>query len=156
MMVIDEAFDCWESGNKNPDDYHLYFKDWWQRDLEEHDPARPQSSQRDLVEHRQRDQRARRAARRGDRQSAGGMLRTSSTRRAPSPRRSATHGTTPARRGQDMQPAFTYLDVGGYNYQWAEYEKDHANFPIASWRARSPFPIEAFQNWQRRRERTAT
>ncbi|HEX8711434.1 MAG TPA: glycoside hydrolase family 2 TIM barrel-domain containing protein, partial [Terracidiphilus sp.] len=34
MLVIDEAFDCWESGNKNPQDYHLYFKDWWQRDLE--------------------------------------------------------------------------------------------------------------------------
>jgi len=33
MVVIDEAFDCWESGNKNPQDYHLYFKNWWQRDL---------------------------------------------------------------------------------------------------------------------------
>ena len=33
MLVIDEAFDCWEDGSKNPDDYHLYFKDWWQRDL---------------------------------------------------------------------------------------------------------------------------
>ena len=33
VLVIDEAFDCWEAGSKNPDDYHLYFKDWWQRDL---------------------------------------------------------------------------------------------------------------------------
>jgi beta-galactosidase len=33
ILVIDEAFDCWEEG-KNPDDYHLYFNDWWQRDLE--------------------------------------------------------------------------------------------------------------------------
>ena len=32
IMVIDEAFDCWNEG-KNSDDYHLYFKDWWQRDL---------------------------------------------------------------------------------------------------------------------------
>ena len=32
MMVIDEAFDCWNLG-KNDDDYHLYFKDWWERDL---------------------------------------------------------------------------------------------------------------------------
>jgi len=33
MLVIDEAFDCWTEG-KNPDDYHLYFRDWWQKDLQ--------------------------------------------------------------------------------------------------------------------------
>ena len=32
MYVMDEAFDCWSIG-KNPDDYSLYFNDWWQRDL---------------------------------------------------------------------------------------------------------------------------
>jgi len=31
MLVIDETFDCWRMG-KNPNDYHLYFEDWWQRD----------------------------------------------------------------------------------------------------------------------------
>ena len=33
MLVMDEAFDCW-SGGKNPQDYHLYFDEWWQRDME--------------------------------------------------------------------------------------------------------------------------
>ena len=33
MMVIDEAFDCWNLG-KNDDDYHLYFNDWWKRDID--------------------------------------------------------------------------------------------------------------------------
>lgn len=33
MLVIDEAFDCWRLG-KNPFDYHIYFSDWWKRDLE--------------------------------------------------------------------------------------------------------------------------
>ncbi len=33
MLVLDEAFDMWENA-KNPQDYHLYFKDWWQRDLQ--------------------------------------------------------------------------------------------------------------------------
>ena len=33
MLVIDEAFDCWNEG-KNDNDYHLYFKDWWQKDLQ--------------------------------------------------------------------------------------------------------------------------
>jgi len=31
--VIDEAFDEWEKP-KNPDDYHLYFRNWWRKDLE--------------------------------------------------------------------------------------------------------------------------
>ena len=33
MLVLDEAFDCWEH-TKNPNDYGKYFKDWWQRDLD--------------------------------------------------------------------------------------------------------------------------
>ena len=33
MLVLDEAFDCWIRG-KNTFDYHLYFKDWWQRDID--------------------------------------------------------------------------------------------------------------------------
>ena len=33
MLVMDEAFDMWERA-KNPDDYHVYFKDWWQKDLD--------------------------------------------------------------------------------------------------------------------------
>ncbi|MEM1582502.1 MAG: glycoside hydrolase family 2 TIM barrel-domain containing protein [Candidatus Bathyarchaeia archaeon] len=32
MLVIDEIFDCWREG-KNPNDYNLYFEEWWQRDL---------------------------------------------------------------------------------------------------------------------------
>ena len=33
MLVIDEAFDMWRIAN-NPNDYHLYFDEWWQRDIE--------------------------------------------------------------------------------------------------------------------------
>ena len=32
MYVIDEAFDCWRHG-KVAFDYHLFFDDWWERDL---------------------------------------------------------------------------------------------------------------------------
>ena len=32
ILVLDEAFDMWELP-KNPQDYHLYFKDWSQKDL---------------------------------------------------------------------------------------------------------------------------
>lgn len=32
MILLDEAFDCWRFG-KVPMDYHLYFEDWWERDV---------------------------------------------------------------------------------------------------------------------------
>jgi beta-galactosidase len=32
FLVMDEAFDAWESG-KVKNDYHLYFDQWWQRDV---------------------------------------------------------------------------------------------------------------------------
>jgi len=33
LFVIDEAFDIWEDG-KNPQDYHLYYKENWRKDVE--------------------------------------------------------------------------------------------------------------------------
>ena len=33
LLVIDEAFDCWKQGKK-AQDYHLYFDEWWKRDLD--------------------------------------------------------------------------------------------------------------------------
>ena len=47
-----------------------------------------------------------------------------------------------------MQPAFTYLDVGGYNYEWTEYEKDHATYPDRIMVGTESFPNQSFQNWR--------
>lgn len=33
MLLLDECFDVWRMG-KQPLDYHLYFEDWWERDIE--------------------------------------------------------------------------------------------------------------------------
>ncbi|OOM70025.1 beta-galactosidase BoGH2A precursor [Clostridium puniceum] len=33
ILVMDEVFDCWRL-KKNTYDYHLYFEDWWKKDLE--------------------------------------------------------------------------------------------------------------------------
>ena len=52
MLVIDEAFDMWELA-KNPQDYHLYFKEWWQKDLDAIILRDQKSSFRYHVEHRQ-------------------------------------------------------------------------------------------------------
>ena len=34
IMVMDEAFDVWETGKNNLNDYHLYFNDWAQTDIQ--------------------------------------------------------------------------------------------------------------------------
>jgi beta-galactosidase len=34
MLIMNEAFDVWENGKDPAYDYHLYFKDWAQRDLQ--------------------------------------------------------------------------------------------------------------------------
>ena len=33
MLVMENAFDCWDQG-KNSQDYHVDFKDWWERDID--------------------------------------------------------------------------------------------------------------------------
>ena len=45
-------------------------------------------------------------------------------------------------------PAFALLDVGGYNYQWKEYETDHAKYPERVMMGTESVPLEAFDNWQ--------
>ena len=146
MVVIDEAFDCWESGNKNPQDYHLYFKEWWQRDLESmimRDRNHPSvilwSIGNEINE---------RAEPHGV--EIGKALAALAHKLDPTRKVTAAicHAWDhPGQTWQDMQPAFTYLDVGGYNYQWAEYEKDHAKYPDRIMAGTESFPNEAYQNW---------
>jgi beta-galactosidase len=147
MLVIDEAFDCWEAGNKNPQDYHLYFKEWWQRDLESmilRDRNHPSvflwSIGNEINE---------RAEPHGV--EIGEALRNLAHKIDPTRKVTAAicHAWDhPGQTWANMQPAFTYLDVGGYNYQWSEYDKDHARYPDRVMAGTESFPNQAFQNWR--------
>jgi len=147
MLVIDEAFDCWEAGNKNPQDYHLYFKDWWQRDLESmilRDRNHPSiilwSIGNEINE---------RAEPQGV--EIGKALAALAHKLDPTRKVTAAicHAWDhPGKTWADMQPAFGYLDVGGYNYQWTEYEKDHTKYPDRIMAGTESFPNQAFQNWR--------
>ncbi len=44
--------------------------------------------------------------------------------------------------------AFSFLDVGGYNYQWREYVPDHEKFPSRIIVGTESYPRELFENWQ--------
>ena len=147
MVVIDEAFDCWAAGNKNPQDYHLYFKDWWQRDLEamilrdRNHPSVVFWSIGNEINERAEPQGV----------EIGKALQAAAHKLDPTRPVTAAicHAWDhPGKKWEDMQPAFTYLDVGGYNYQWPEYANDHLQFPQRMMMGTESFPNQAFQNWQ--------
>jgi beta-galactosidase len=51
-------------------------------------------------------------------------------------------------RWEANDPAFPFLDVGGYNYMWEKYESDHARQPQRVMVGAESYPIEAWENWQ--------
>ena len=145
MLVIDEAFDMWNRP-KNPQDYHLYFKDWWQRDIESmvlrdrnHPSVVMWSIGNEIPE---------RADPRGVDTSKmlGDFIKELDDTR---PITSAVNGLNP-----DKDPFFTTLDVAGYNYaiggdhrQESIYQKDHARVPARIIYCAESFPLKAYGSW---------
>ncbi len=127
VLVLDEAFDCWER-TKNPNDYGKYFKDWWQRDLDSmilRDRNHPcvilWSIGNEINE-------------RADESGYGIARQLSDEVRRLDPTRPVTEAICgfwdhPGRQWSDTEKAFSFLDVGGYNYQNGQYERDHQKFP---------------------------
>jgi beta-galactosidase len=146
VLVIDEAFDMWERP-KNPQDYHLYFKDWWQKDLESmilrdrnHPSVIMWSIGNELNE-------------RAD--SVGYIItkRLAEETRRLDPTRPVTEAICGFwdHRGQEWSttaPAFASLDIGGYNYLQTQYEPDHELFPERIMVGTESFPGEAYDYWE--------
>src|SRR3974390_534430 len=114
MLVIDEAFDCWTVG-KNPQDYSVSFKDWWQRDMESmilRDRNHPcviiWSVGNEIPE------RAEPAGVEIGKQLAAYAHKLDATR--PVTAAICAPWDHPKQTWKDMQVAYTYLDIGGYNY----------------------------------------
>lgn len=141
MLVIDETFDCWRAG-KNFYDYHINFDDWWQRDVDamllrdRNHPSVIIWSIGNEVQERDK--------------SEGGQIGQMLAERVRSldptrPITSAINGS-----GKDWPATdglFAALDIGGYNYQWKQYEPDHERFPDRLMIGTESFPLEALQNW---------
>ncbi|SFF20691.1 glycoside hydrolase family 2 TIM barrel-domain containing protein [Spirosoma endophyticum] len=147
MLVIDEAFDMWVKP-KTPQDYHLYFKDWWQRDLEsmvQRDRNHPSiimwSIGNEITE---------------SADSTGyaiGKQLSDAVRRL-----DATRPVTMAiplfityfnkgKKWEDTAPSFANVDVGGYNYADSKYESDHEKYPSRVMYASEYFPPKGLENW---------
>ncbi len=151
MLIIDEAFDMWEK-EKNPQDYHLYFKDWWQRDLDamvlrdrNHPSVILWSIGNEIPE---------RAAPEGvaiAKQLTERIHQLDTTRPITAAVPFAFEGfmkTGKFPKWAEQDPAFKYLDVGGYNYMWNQYEKDHARLPERVMLGTESFPIQASEIWE--------
>jgi beta-galactosidase len=144
ILVMDEAFDCWEEG-KNSDDYGKYFNDWWQRDLESmilRDRNHPCVIMWSIG-----NEVPQRANERGyviAKQLSDEVRRLDRTR----PVTEAICAPWDGRPWSATEKAFTFLDVGGYNYQWRQYVPDHDKFPTRIMVGTESFPREVFENWQ--------
>jgi beta-galactosidase len=146
MVVIDEAFDMWKVA-KNPEDYHLYFEEWADRDFESmvlrdrnHPSVAFWSIGNEIPE-------------RADPDGVAIAGRLADAARRLDPSRPVTAAIChfwekPGRDWAESAPAFEHLDVGGYNYEWKHYEPDHELFPQRVMMGTESFPVEAFENWQ--------
>ena len=146
MLVMDESFDQWQKP-KNPQDYHRFFDEWWEKDIEAmvlRDRNHPSiiiwSVGNEIQE-------------RAD--SSGQALYRMLSEKVKSldPTRPVTQAVcgfwdNPGKIWDDTAPAFAQLDVHGYNYQWQQYEPDHLKFPERIILGTESVPKEAFENWQ--------
>jgi len=148
MLVMEESFDTWRVA-KNPDDYSLYFDDWWKQDLTSMVRSRANhpsifmwSIGNEIPERGE-----------PDGVNTAKMLVEETRRLDPTrPVTQAVPGSPgPEVTGPDGKPdqaAYQFLDVSGYNYKLSSYERDHAKFPDRVMVGTESFPKDVDKVWR--------
>jgi beta-galactosidase len=146
MMVIDEAFDMWIHP-KRAQDYHLYFEEWAERDLSSmmlRDRNHPSvilwSIGNEIFE--RADSSGLAIARR-----LTALVKTLDVTR-PVSQAICAFWQDRSQPWDATAPAFALLDVGCYNYEWEQYERDHRLYPERVMIGTESFPKEAWINWR--------
>ena len=138
MLVIDEAFDMWRV-QKNPDDYHLWFDQWWKTDIESmvlRDRNHPSvifwSIGNEVPE-------------RGTPEGASLAAEMVEFVKTLDPTRMVTAAVNSVRPDKDQY--FSALDIAGYNYASDKYVPDHQRIPERIMYGSESYPLEAFEYW---------
>ncbi len=146
MLVMDEAFDMWQKP-KRPDDYHLFFNEWHEKDLRSmilRDRNHPSviiwSIGNEISE------RADSSGLRIAKELIGIIKSIDITR--PVTEAICEFWETKGRKWEDSAPAFALFDLCSYNYVFGEYEKDHSTYPERVIAGTESFALDIYQNWK--------
>jgi beta-galactosidase len=145
MLVMDEAFDCWSRG-KNPFDYNVAFKDWWQRDLDgmvlrdRNHPSVVCWSIGNEIPERGEPLGAQEAKMLADR------VRSIDRSRPVTSALNADARIIPQWSMTD--PYYSALDIGGYNYNLDSHVEDHKRVPSRIMVCTESFAHDAFEYWK--------
>ncbi len=143
LLVVEEAFDCWEKG-KVAHDYSKAFKEWWQRDIDgmvmrdrNHPSVIMWSTGNELYE-------------RGN--ANGVRIATELAKRireldASRPLTAGINGLGKDGDWTKLDPLFATLDVAGYNYELPRHSDDHARQPSRVIMGAESYQTDAAQNW---------
>ncbi len=138
MLVIDEAFDMWNEP-KNEQDYHLYFKEWWQKDLQSmllRDRNHPSIIMWSI----------------GNEVAGMDKKAVADTAKLLADYVHSIDNTRPVTAAvnsvsEKKDAFFSALDICGYNYAVDKYESDHQRKPLRIMFATESFPLQAFNYW---------
>ncbi len=144
MLVVDEAFDCWNVSKKDQD-YHLYFKDWAQRDIasmvrrDRNHPSVVIWSIGNEIPEQFRDEPTAKMLREA-------TLSHDSTR--PITQAICSDWGEVIKNWDTLSDvAFKQLDIGGYNYLPEKYESDHARNPQRVILGTESYPRFLYDYW---------
>ena len=140
MLVMDESFDMWNQAS-NPEDYHRFFKEWWQRDIDamvrrdrNHPSVIMWSIGNEIRE-------------RFEPLGVETAKRLASRVRELDPTRPVTSAFNSV--SDKADPYFATLDICGYNYNPDKYEQDHGRLPNRVMVGTESFARESFSYWDK-------